>query len=168
MDNKYYFNEADIKTSSSSNGSDSTKSVDIQAAKDSATARGKLGDAAANSNKNSNVEGSIQSASLKNAYNVLAQSGSDGFDQNKYTETATKYIKSYSAARNNLFGGILNGLNNMHTDYMQIIRAHVNTYLGKTDNADDNTGKSSISTQNTNSGTSSIKNTDNNQQQTVT
>lgn len=62
----------------------------------------------------------------------------------EYQSAAQSFISAYGTARNVMFGSILNGANSARKDFMQIIRAHVNVYLGTVNNTEQDTGATSI------------------------
>ena len=62
----------------------------------------------------------------------------------EYQSAAQSFISAYGTARNVMFGSILNGANSARKDFMQIIRADVNLYLGTVNNTEQDTGATSI------------------------
>ena len=59
----------------------------------------------------------------------------------EFSNLAVKYINAYSNARTTAFAAMLNGLSSMQKEYLQVIRAHVNTYLGTVSDVEDDTNK---------------------------
>lgn len=157
----------ELNITSSSNKNDKTNDVNVTAAADASKKVTTSVDKTVNQNKNINVDTGMTDSFTANARKILAMSGAEGFNQNAYIELAQKYLQKYSAARNNLFGGMLNGLHHMNKDYMDIVRYHVKSHLGKESDTETNTGKTSIGSS-TNSGTSAVGNNNNNNDNNAT
>lgn len=139
-----YLSEADIvsKTDNSKNNvSDkAVQSANKQAAKatDSATNTLKSTDA-------STATADAASTTAQSAKDTIAAStNKPEVNINAIDNICTKYIQAYSGARTILLAGMMNGIKNMEVDYMQVIRAHVASYLGKPESTEDNTGKNKV------------------------
>lgn len=140
-----YLSEADIvsKTDNSKNNvSDkAVQSANKQAAKatDSATNTLKSTDA-------STATANAANTTAQSAKTTIAASAANNpeVNINAIDNICTKYIQAYSGARTILLAGMMNGIKNMEVDYMQVIRAHVASYLGKPESTEDNTGKNKV------------------------
>lgn len=139
-----YLSEADIvsKTDNSKNNvSDkAVQSANKQAAKatDSTTNTLKSTDA-------STATADAASTTAQSAKDTIAAStNKPEVNINAIDNICTKYIQAYSGARTILLAGMMNGIKNMEVDYMQVIRAHVASYLGKPESTEDNTGKNKV------------------------
>jgi hypothetical protein len=116
-------------TSKASAGAkDTTKTADAQAS----DIKAKAGDNAADAN--------IQGTKVAKVGDGVA--GVDTSEKIKeFSNLAVKYINAYSNARTTAFAAMLNGLSSMQKEYLQVIRAHVNTYLGTVSDVEDDTNK---------------------------
>lgn len=141
-----YLSEADIvsKTDNSKNNvSDkAVQSANKQAAKatDSTTNTLKSTDA-------STATADAATTTAQSAKDTIATSTANNKPEvniNAIDNICTKYIQAYSGARTILLAGMMNGIKNMEVDYMQVIRAHVASYLGKPESTEDNTGKNKV------------------------
>lgn len=92
-----------------------------------------------------NMDGSKTSASTVGTADAKNVSEGDIAEKMaEYQSAAQSFISAYGTARNVMFGSILNGANSARKDFMQIIRAHVNVYLGTVNNTEQDTGATSI------------------------
>ncbi len=115
-------------TSKASAGAkDITKTADAQAS----DIKAKAGDNAADAN--------IQGTKVAKTGNVAGVDTSEKIKE--FSNLAVKYINAYSNARTTAFAAMLNGLSSMQKEYLQVIRAHVNTYLGTVSDVEDDTNK---------------------------
>ena len=97
-------------------------------------------------NKTSDVKSNAGSnVNMANA-KVKGANATDGVDTKKLDEfqsTAMSLIRAFSTSRTTVFGAMLNGLTSMRNDYMTVIRAHVQSYLGQVNDSSKNTGTTS-------------------------
>ena len=99
----------------------------------------------ANTGVKGNFDNSKTSASAVGGADAQEVSDSDIAEKMaEYQSAAQSFINAYGTARNVMFGSILNGANSARKDFMQIIRAHVNVYLGTVNNTEQDTGATSI------------------------
>ena len=99
----------------------------------------------ANAGVKNNFDRSKTSASVVGTADANSVGQSDIADKmSEYQSAAQSFINAYGTARNVMFGSILNGANSARKDFMQIIRAHVNVYLGTVNNTEQDTGATSI------------------------
>ena len=111
----------------SAGAKDTTKTADAQAS----DIKAKAGDNAADAN--------IQGTKVAKVGGVTGVDTSEKIKE--FSNLAVKYINAYSNARTTAFAAMLNGLSSMQKEYLQVIRAHVNTYLGTVSDAEDDTNK---------------------------
>lgn len=112
----------------SAGAKDTTKTADAKAS----DIKAKAGDNAADAN--------IQGTKVAKVGDGVA--GVDTSEKIKeFSNLAVKYINAYSNARTTAFAAMLNGLSSMQKEYLQVIRAHVNTYLGTVSDVEDDTNK---------------------------
>ena len=62
----------------------------------------------------------------------------------EYQDLCVSYIRAYSEARTMLFTAAITEVNDAVRECMQVIRAHVRSYLGTVNNTDDNTNVSKV------------------------
>lgn len=147
--NKYIL-EAEVTTGSSSTSSGNTSgkqpstvsgggnNVDTKATSNMATTTAKNMASTAKDIKTStdnNVQHKTAAASASTAASQIDVTKLDEFQS-----IAINLIRAFSTARTTVFGSILNALSTMRTDYMTVIRAHVNSYLGQVNDTSNNTG----------------------------
>lgn len=158
-------NEVDVKidrgsssAAGSSAGTDSdrpdtvksgTNKIDTSSNKKAGTDISKKGtDTAAQIKSGTDTEGAANKATVRFANQNMRQASSEQLDN--FQSHATALIKAYSTVRTTIFGSMLNGLQNMRGDYMAIVRAHVNSYLGAVNNPDSDTSRKSSTDKDTN------------------
>ncbi len=148
------FLEAEINTSQSTSGG-ATKSDNIIRGGGTQTNTSKASADTKDTTKTADAKASdIKSSSDKNASVAASNANKTMGDIDKTTDSsrateavkefsnlAVKYINAYSNARTTAFAAMLNGLSSMQKEYLQVIRAHVNTYLGTVSDVEDDTNK---------------------------
>lgn len=150
------FLEAEINTTQSTSGG-ASKSDNIirgdgnqtNTSKASADTKDttKTADAKASDIKSSTDKGAAVAASAANKaanddkVNPTTSDSKKAEAIKEFSNLAVKYINAYSNARTTAFAAMLNGLSSMQKEYLQVIRAHVNTYLGTVSDAEDDTNK---------------------------
>lgn len=97
-------------------------------------------------NKTSDVKSNTGSNVNIATAKVQGSDATNGVDTKKLDEfqsTAMSLIRAFSTSRTTVFGAMLNGLTSMRNDYMTVIRAHVQSYLGQVNDSSKNTGTTS-------------------------
>jgi len=149
------FLEAEINTSQFTSGG-AAKSDNIIRGGGNQTNTSKASADTKDTTKTADAKASdIKSSTDKNAANAAYKANSiwggklaDNVDSStaaewlgEFSNLAVKYINAYSNARTTAFAAMLNGLSSMQKEYLQVIRAHVNTYLGTVSDVEDDTNK---------------------------
>jgi len=149
------FLEAEINTSQSTSGG-ATKSDNIIRGGGNQTNTSKASADTKDTTKTADAKASDIKSSSDKAASVAASNASktaDGVAKpdedssraaekiKEFSGLAVKYINAYSNARTTAFAAMLNGLSSMQKEYLQVIRAHVNTYLGTVSDVEDDTNK---------------------------
>ena len=126
-----------------------TNKIDTSSNKKSGADISKKGtDTAAQIKTGVDTDSAAKSATSQFANPNTRQASSEQLDN--FQSHATALIKAYSTVRTTIFGSMLNGLQNMRGDYMAIVRAHVNSYLGAVNNTDSDTSRKSSTDKDTN------------------
>jgi len=126
-----------------------TNKIDTSSNKKSGADISKKGtDTAAQIKTGVDTDSAAKSATSQFANPNTRQASSEQLDN--FQSHATALIKAYSTVRTTIFGSMLNGLQNMRGDYMAIVRAHVNSYLGAVNNPDSDTSRKSSTDKDTN------------------
>lgn len=158
-ENYDFLNEVEVNKSTDSSGTKSepatikpggnkidTKPSQNAANSTSTNFKNKTSDVKSNAGSNVNTANAkVQGATGAKGAGIV------GDDENKidtkkldeFQSTAMSLIRAFSTSRTTVFGAMLNGLTSMRNDYMTVIRAHVQSYLGQVNDSSKNTSTTS-------------------------
>ena len=81
---------------------------------------------------------------------------SEKYDVDNYIQNCNDYFSAYQYIRTQTFAAMLTSIESMNSDYMNLIRNHVNSYLGQVNNDSDNTNTKYVNTSDTTKPTASV------------
>ena len=81
---------------------------------------------------------------------------SEKYDVDNYIQNCNDYFSAYQYIRTQTFAAMLTSIESMNSDYMNLIRNHVNSYLGQVNNDSDNTNTKYVNTSDTTKQTASV------------